>query len=434
MRDSLSAWPIRLVGELVTDHYSGPSPTCEERNIRSEAEWGLLKTTAITWSGWDEMAHKVPPAAYNDPSIEVKAGDVLITKAGPRHRVGVVVHVHSTRPRLMVSGKMVGLRPDSLQVESRVLAGLLATAEPQQFLDHRTTGMAESQVNFANSALLSTPVRLPPLREQRKIAELLDTVDEAIRKTEAIIAKLKQVKQGLLHDLLTRGIDDNGELRDPDRHPEQFKDSPLGSTPKTWTVRTLAELATAPICYGIVQAGPYHPDGPFVLMIRNLNGDYRQGLHRTSPTIEESYSRSRVLPEDVLLSIKGTIGRVGVVPSWFTGNISRDLARLRLGTEIVPAFCVDYLRSDAGARRLELSVVGTTRAEISIHVLKKLTMPVPPREEQFAIAERVKLLDRRIQAETDEQQKMVSVKQGLMEDLLTGRVRVTELLAKDSAA
>ena len=54
---------------------------------------------------------------------------------------------------------------------------------------------------------------LPP--EQRAIAAVLDTIDDAIQKTEQIIAKLQQVKQGLLHDLLTRGIDDNGELRDP---------------------------------------------------------------------------------------------------------------------------------------------------------------------------------------------------------------------------
>ncbi len=73
---------------------------------------------------------------------------------------------------------------------------------------------------------------LPPLPEQRRIAEILDTLDEAIRKTEQVIAKLQQMKQGLLHDLLTRGIDDNGELRDPERHPEQFKDSPLGRIPR----------------------------------------------------------------------------------------------------------------------------------------------------------------------------------------------------------
>ena len=68
---------------------------------------------------------------------------------------------------------------------------------------------------------------------------MLDTVDEAIAKTEAVIAKLKQVRAGLLHDLLTRGLDENGQLRDPIAHPEQFQDSPLGRIPREWTVVSL---------------------------------------------------------------------------------------------------------------------------------------------------------------------------------------------------
>ena len=269
---------------------------------------------------------------------------------------------------------------------------------------------------------------LPPLPEQRKIAEILDTLDDAIRKTEEIIAKLEQVKQGLLHDLLTRGIDDNGELRDPVRHPEQFKDSPLGRIPKSWEVRVLEDLTIAPICYGIVQAGPYHPGGPHVLMIRNLNGDYQTGLHRTSPQIDDRYSRSRVKPGDVLLSIKGTIGRLGIVPSSYRGNISRDLARLRFSMDAVPNFATQYFASLAGARRLELAVVGTTRAEISIHVLKRLTMPVPSVCEQAEIANRNDGLEQRLRAEARHLRKLHSLKRGLMEDLLTGRVRVTPLL------
>jgi type I restriction enzyme S subunit len=83
----------------------------------------------------------------------------------------------------------------------------------------------------------------PPTKEQHCIAEILDTIDEAIQKTEALISKLKAMKQGLLHDLLTRGLDKNGKLRDPKAHPEQFKNSPLGRIPKDWGVNPLEKLA-----------------------------------------------------------------------------------------------------------------------------------------------------------------------------------------------
>ena len=92
--------------------------------------------------------------------------------------------------------------------------------------------------------LLPYRVKLPKAAEQSRIAAVLDTVDEAIAKTEAVIAKLKQVRAGLLHDLLTRGLDENGQLRDPVAHPNQFQDSPLGRIPKDWEVVTADSLCS----------------------------------------------------------------------------------------------------------------------------------------------------------------------------------------------
>lgn len=84
-----------------------------------------------------------------------------------------------------------------------------------------------------------------PYADQAKIAEILDTLDTAIHETEAIIAKLKAVKQGLLHDLLTRGIDANGELRPPQSEaPHLYKPSPLGLIPKEWEIDTISNLTT----------------------------------------------------------------------------------------------------------------------------------------------------------------------------------------------
>ena len=206
-----------------------------------------------------------PPRAI----IEVHPGDVLVTKAGPRHRVGVVCYVPTTRKQLVVSGKMIGLRPKVGVVDSAVLAGLIARQAPQKYIQDRTTGMAESQVNFANEVLLNTPLNLPPLVEQRVIAQISERLDTAIHETEAIIAKLKAVKQGLLHDLLTRGIDANGELRPPQGEaPHLYKESTLGWIPKEWEPLPLEQVTDTPICYGIVQVFGFVPNGVPVLAIR----------------------------------------------------------------------------------------------------------------------------------------------------------------------
>ena len=421
----MSEWLKTTVGDVVSRCYSGPSPTCEERNTRSQDEWGLLKTTAITWEGWNELAHKVPPRAYwLDRAIEVSPGDVLITKAGPRHRVGVVVDVPSTRPRLMVSGKMIGLTPNTTTVLPRILAGVLATRGPQKYLDQRTTGMAESQVNFTNEALLGTPIRIPVMHEQLRISQILDTVDDAIHSAQRLIAKLEQVKHGLLHDLLTRGIDDNGDVRNPDVHPELFVDSPIGIVPASWEMVSCEEATSAPIGYGIVQAGPHVSDGVCVLMIRDLDGDFRTGLHRTDPSIDAAYARSRVRAGDVLLSVKATIGRVAVVPNWYEGNISRDMARLRPGPGCLPAFLRVLLSSEFGGWILQQSIVGTTRAEVSIGVLRRVLIPLPSLDEQRRIVDAYDSIENAVWGEQEGLSRLRLVKAGLMDDLLTGRVRV----------
>lgn len=105
---------------------------------------------------------------------------------------------------------------------------LLRSLKPEMVrLASGTTFLEISKSDFAHIC-----VKRPKRDEQSRIAVVLDAMDEAIAKTEVVIAKLKQVRAGLLHDLLTRGLDEHGQLRDPIAHPEQFQDSPLGKIPR----------------------------------------------------------------------------------------------------------------------------------------------------------------------------------------------------------
>lgn len=396
-------WIVSTVGDLILRHFNGPSPTCEERQIASNNEWGLLKTTAITWMGWDWTKHKVPPESFwRNYGIEVHKDDLLVTKAGPRHRVGVVVWVNTTPPQLMVSGKMIGLRPNQEAIVPSILAGLLSLPEPQKYIDHRTTGMAESQVNFSNETLLSTSLFFPPLPEQRKIAEVLDTVDDAIRKTEALIAKLKAMKQGLLHDLLTRGLDDNGELRDPDRHPEQFKDSPLGRIPKAWEVGPLGNQFTLQRGFDITVAEQRPGNIPVV----------------SSSGISSYHDKAMVNGPGVVTGRKGKLGDAYYLegPFWphdtslwvkdFHGNLAK--------------FGAIFIQS----LRLERFDAATSVPTLNRNFIHPMTVAVPLWDEQVVIVERVEAHDDRILSEEAARDKLIAMKKGLMEDLLTGRVRV----------
>ena len=112
--------------------------------------------------------------------------------------------------------------------------------------------------------------------------------------------------------------------------------------------------------------------------IKNLSGDFGADLHKTAPKIEAQYAASRVQPGDLLLSIKASVGDVGIVPPHFHGNISRDLARIRCGPLVAPTLLLHLFRSARYQAYITKYVVGSTRKEISIHNLRKFEIPVPP--------------------------------------------------------
>ena len=201
-------WQDLFVEDVILRFFCGPSPTCEERNIIGDSEWGVLKTTAITWDrGWDWTKHKtLPERFWNQPDLEVRAGDVIVTKAGPRHRVGVTAWVDYAPTRIIASGKMITLRPHLEKVLPLMLAAAIAAREAQAFLNQRTTGMAESQVNFENTVLLRTPIRLPRIEEQTAISTILSDMDEEVAALKAKLAKARAFKRGMMQELLTGRI------------------------------------------------------------------------------------------------------------------------------------------------------------------------------------------------------------------------------------
>ncbi len=200
-----SEWEYAQVQDVIAGYFCGPSPTCEERNIQDESEWGVLKTTASTkGNGWDWTKHKaLPRVLWDRPHLELKKGDVIVTKAGPRHRVGVAAWVDFVPPHIIVSGKMIGLRPRLDKAVPLMLAAAISAREAQVFLDQRTTGMAESQVNFENSALLQTPIRIPPIDEQIAISAVLTDIDAEMAVLEARHDKTRDLKQAMMQELLT---------------------------------------------------------------------------------------------------------------------------------------------------------------------------------------------------------------------------------------
>ena len=291
------------------------------------------------------------------------------------------------------------------------------------------TAVKGSTLNKAK--LRKLPLELPPLPEQRQIAEILDTLDEAIRKTEQIIAKLQQVKQGLLHDLLTRGIDDNGELRDPDRHPEQFKDSPLGRIPKGWEVGAAAEYCDR-LTVGVVNSATHAYRESGVPFIRSQNVKPNRietaDLLFVSEAFNRQQAKSVLRAGDVVIVRTGYPGTAAVVPETLDGANCFSLVIARPGSGLASEYLSQYLNSESCKAAIDRLHFGSAQHNFNVGEMRRLPLALPPPDEQMRILQHLNTYDLEVSLEKDELRKLRLLKSGLMEDLLTGRVRVTKLL------
>jgi len=207
----------------------------------------------------------------------------------------------------------------------------------------------------------------------------------------------------------------------------EYKLTEIGMLPTDWRVLPLESITepSAPIRYGIVQVGPDTPDGIPIVPIKFIKEIETAPLHRTAKAIEERFSGSRISGGDVLLSVKGTIGRVGIVPEGFTGNIAREIARLRVRNEFCPQFVAYQLESDQTQRRIRSAIVGTTRMEFSIAGVRKFLISVPQsKAEQQAVAAALADIDKLISSLMRLIAKKRDLRQGAMQRLLTGQTRL----------
>lgn len=273
----------------------------------------------------------------------------------------------------------------------------------------------------------------PETDARDKITEILDTLDAAIRGTEAVVAKLKAMKRGLVHDLLTRGIDANGDLRPPQPEaPDLYKQTPLGWLPKEWDAVELDDLVDnrRPVVYGILMPGHRYEGGVPVIKVRDIiDGQIlSEQLLLTDPRIDFEYRRSRLKGGDLLFTIRGSVGRMAIVPdSLENANITQDTARLAIrGTDA--RFVAAYLEAEYPKRFIVNHTIGVAVQGINLRDVRRIPIAKPPNGEDVIIADMISELDRKLRLELSELDKLRLQKSGLMDDLLTGRVSVTPLL------
>ena len=195
-------WECGRVGRYLKSINQGWSPNCDSAPA-VQGKWGVLKTTAVTWQGFNDVENKELPSNLKPkPEHEVAIGDVLVTRAGPNTRVGVVAYVYQTRPMLMLSDKLYRLVPNS-DLNGEFLSLALSSSGSQGDLSAKKTGLAESQTNISQGIVRDILIPVPSSGEQSLIADVVRRKSMLIEAEKVSLEKLNKVKSGLMQDLLT---------------------------------------------------------------------------------------------------------------------------------------------------------------------------------------------------------------------------------------
>ena len=367
--------------------------------------------------------------------LRAVVGDVLLNSTG----TGTIGRscVFDDLGTFIVDGHVTVLRaPD---YETGVwLDAVLRTPWAQGHLERFCYSGSTNQIELNNTALRESSLPLPDGKERKGIAKALSAVDALIKVAEISIEKLKLVKQGLLHDLLTRGIDLNGELRPlPSAGRGTYAGTALGLLPNEWRPGRIIEYldeseGLKPGPFGSSIKKETYAETGFKVYGQEqvISGDQNAGDYFVPLRKFQELNDFAVREGDVLISLVGTVGKVLLLRAPLQpGLINPRLMRLRCSYDkAIPEFISLLVGSTLYARQISRFAGGGTMPVINKSILSAIMTPIIGVDEQRRIVDVWESLARRLENEVMACAKLREQKLGLMDDLLTGRVRVTCLL------
>jgi type I restriction enzyme S subunit len=249
---------------------------------------------------------------------------------------------------------------------------------------------------------------VPSLAEQQRIAAALAIVDSAVELADKVIAKTERLKKGLMQQLLTRGIG----------HTE-YKDTPIGKTPKTWQTIKLEEVCNQ-------RSQIVQPSGEganrFVGLEHVVSGE--PTIQNYGSDMDVRSSKFRFYPKDILYGkLRPYLDKAALAD--FDGICSTDLLVLTTKQEkALPDFLIYVLHSSEFVKHAVATTTGTNHPRTSWKAISKFEFDLPSVPEQRKIAETFSIVDKKLELERKEKTQLEKVKVGLMDLLLTGKVRI----------
>ncbi len=404
-------------------------------------------------SFWGGDIPFISPADFSNSSQYVQNTEASLTVRGAR--VGREIPRHAILVTCIGSlGKMAISNYERASFNQQINAVVCSDNFNPYYLFHllqhdvnklvRLSGATTIQI--VNKSLFETIKLMVPNRKvQDRIATVFEIADSAIEKTQALIAKYENIKQGMMQDLFTRGVDENGQLRPSyEEAPHLYQETELGWIPKDWEVASFLDLLDQKVISEVQDGnhGEQHPkssefveDGVPFIMANDISKYGDIDFESCSRITEKQYRSLRIgfsKAGDVLLTHKGTIGRVSVVPNEVMElMLTPQVTYYRVSDKkrLSPHYLAYFLSSPLFQSILQGLSAQSTRAYIGITEQKKLKVAIPlegePTEQSNIVAS-LDAVSEKLKSERQALRDLKSLKSGLMQDLLTGKVRVAE--------
>ena len=290
-------------------------------------------------------------------------------------------------------------------------------------------------LRFDELSKISVPV-VADDRHRKRIAEILSTVDEAIEQTEALISKTQRIRAGLMHDLFSRGVTPDGQLRPPrEEAPQLYKESPLGWIPNKWDVTKLRGCLLENPTNGIYKPAELIGRGTLLVGQTSFTPersiDY--GLSRRAIVDGEEQRRYGLAEDDILITrvfatVEG-VGRPVLVPPLPEAAVyESNMMKMRVNPDLIkPRLLFELLRYDRARKLLVRGINASNQCSVNQSVLNPLPVPRPLPDEQEQLIQMIRADDARHSSERSVLRKLKQLKSGVMHDLLTGRVPVSSV-------
>lgn len=211
-------WQRATIGDLLDDIQAGKSFKCAERPSNPD-EWGVVKVSAMTWGEFRESENKTVVGGRTvDTRFEIRAGDLLVSRANTVEYVGAAVLVRTCRPRLLLSDKSLRLVPNSRVLPAWLLISLRAPSA-RRYIENVATGTSDSMRNISQSKLKALEITLPPIEVQEQLVAEVERMESQIEHLEKALRRGQRSAQALRSGVLAAAFSGKLSAQDPTNEP-----------------------------------------------------------------------------------------------------------------------------------------------------------------------------------------------------------------------